>query len=139
MIAIASNVSSSLEGSASHEISFRSLSSVCLPLHFANLQMHFVLDLPFQTGRSTAKFVRGVILSQIINMLSNIVNMLGERFYYRVATFQGKTNFSRCQGKVREFLPFEPSQGIVREFCHDIVFRMKHPSCGKSSARVVSM
>ena len=44
---------------------------------------------------------------------------------------QGKQIFSRsgnCQGileNVREFLPFESCQGIVREFCHDIFFRLR--------------
>ena len=40
---------------------------------------------------------------------------------------QGKTKFSPGQGileNVREFLPFDSHQGIVREFFHDI-FRLR--------------
>ena len=72
----------------------------------------------------------------------------------RVATCQGKTKFSpsqgilkKCQGNfghlthVRELSwNFVTScQGIVREFCHDIIFSLKLPSYDKGCTWVVFM
>ena len=56
-------------------------------------------------------------------------------------------NFEKLSGKfghlthVRESLGnFVMScQGIVREFCHDIIFRLKFPSCDKGSTWDVFM
>ena len=69
---------------------------------------------------------------------------------------QGKTKFSACQGKVREFKkkkvrefrPFDPCEGITsikefcdvmsgnNKFCQDIIFRLKLPSYDKGSTWV---
>ena len=65
---------------------------------------------------------------------------------------QGKTKFSPGQGKLGEVWPFDPCQGIVREFCHimsencqgifvmTFVFRLsKFPSYKNRSTWVVFM
>ena len=85
---------------------------------------------------------------QMTNVIYHSLNVDGDGGHWQgchvSGKCQGKTKFSPEQGNqgilktnVREIWPFDPCQGIVREFCHDIIFRLKLPSFDEGSSWVV--